>query len=224
MANAPMKRGTTATAIVFQRDQPVIGGPSRSPSTVVCEPRVRSPALGTCRGKGGRTRSTRPATPRSLSRESACDQAGRRRRLLVTQPRDRFRRRPARGAASPSATWEWRGRDALVARRRAGSSCGSGPAFVSPQAFRAATLVASGYGGERQYGERVPPRRQNGGVKPGSAGLAHTSDLGRERRAHQVVDLLRRDVLHLRGDVLRTRRRLQADPGATLSGSFCVRG
>src|SRR5512133_3939482 len=74
------------------------------------------------------------------------------------------------------------------------------------------------------YGERVPPRRQNGGVKPGSAGLAHTSDLGRERRAHQVVDLLRRGVLHLRGDVLRTRRRLRADPGATLSGSFCVRG
>jgi hypothetical protein len=44
----------------------------------------------------------------------------------------------------------------LVARRRAGSSCGSGPAFVSPQAFRAATLVVSGYGGERQLRGESP--------------------------------------------------------------------
>ena len=37
-----------------------------------------------------------------------------------------------------------------MARRRANAVRGFAPAFVSPQAFRAATLAASGYGGERQ--------------------------------------------------------------------------
>ena len=38
----------------------------------------------------------------------------------------------------------------LLARRRANAVRRFAPAFVSPQAFRAATLAASGYGGERQ--------------------------------------------------------------------------
>ena len=40
--------------------------------------------------------------------------------------------------------------DLPVARRRANAVRRLAPAFVSPQAFRAATLAASGYGGERQ--------------------------------------------------------------------------
>src|ERR1022692_4954052 len=50
----------------------------------------------------------------------------------------------------------WRGArlrssaDPQLARRRANAVRRLAPAFVSPQAFRAATLAASGYGGERQ--------------------------------------------------------------------------
>ena len=42
------------------------------------------------------------------------------------------------------------GASLLLARRRANAVRRLAPAFVSPQAFRAATLAASGYGGARQ--------------------------------------------------------------------------
>src|ERR1019366_4348348 len=88
--------------------------------------------------------------PRNCGQEQTAERRGR--WVRVARPRAEGAS-PADGMPSGSI-WSV----PVLARRRANAVRRLAPAFVSPQAFRAATLAASGYGGARELRREGPPR------------------------------------------------------------------
>src|SRR5450755_2015161 len=65
-----------------------------------------------------------------------------------------------------------------LARRRANAVRRLAPAFVSPQAFRAATLAACGYGGERQSRRECRLGDEAEAAQPGHSKLSVLASMG----------------------------------------------